>query len=769
MSAAVPNPSAHPWPTISTIVPTFREAKNLPELIERIERIRNETGMPIDVIIVDDNSRDGTEELIASLNQDPKNNWVRLIVRRHERGLSSAVVRGLEQAAGEVLVVMDADLSHPPEAIPAIVERLQAGADFVIGSRYVKGGTTDTGWGLFRWLNSKVATWMARPFTNVRDPMAGFFALRRETFQAVAAQLIPIGYKIGLELMVKCRCRSAAEVPIHFADRTRGESKLSAREQIRYIQHLGRLAKFRYGSLLRFMALIVVMALFLWPATEFLNKQSYFVDEVTQLSGLTLGPVKVTRWLAGHEAHRFGVPPDRMPPVSYWAGWLWSAGFDLSEGAMRWLGVLCVGIALILVFEASRRAWGLRAAFAAGLMMALSPNTIENAVEIRAYPLFMLFSAGALFCLAGLFANGSDGHGRRLAGMGIWSLLAMYTHFFGLLLAGSVFTAAAIMRWWRRERLAPVITVGVVVMIAALGLWPFVSAAVAKSGADVRAEGFGVGALVRFAYRGLFGHPAMSTSIIVTAAAALGFVALSIISLWPKRRGSAAAYAMLLTLGAGMVVAGIASLIVSTFESVNPSYNLWRIPAFALLLGSALAVRPTVLRSVAAVAAIVLIGASAYGAWQLVKHGDSFAHGPHRQITAVIDDLDPRDVAIVHDGGFEWGKVYFPIHYAFRGDVKQFQFDAASEVGLRVKRLPDGGENLDIESIPARYLVVVEAAEQSWRDLAERIRDGSRTLAPGPMLRGMNQSTQWRRLKEHRFTATLAVELHVFERAASVR
>src|SRR5262249_45220493 len=105
----------------------------------------------------------------------------------------------------------------------------------------------DLQWGVFRWLNSKVATIMARPFTRARDPMSGFFALRVASLQQ-AAHLNPVGYKIGLELIVKCRFTRIQEVPIHFADRSAGESKLSFKEQLKYIQHLRRLFIFKYGT-----------------------------------------------------------------------------------------------------------------------------------------------------------------------------------------------------------------------------------------------------------------------------------------------------------------------------------------------------------------------------------------------------------------------------------------------------------------------------------------------------------------------------------------
>lgn len=244
---ATPQPAA---PAVSIVVPTYREAENLPELFERIAAAVKPAGLAYEVVVVDDNSRDGTEE--EARKAVAAGHPVNLIVRTQERGLSSAVVAGFRAARGDILLCMDADLSHPPERIPDLVRELREDrADFVIGSRYVPGAGTDENWGLFRWLNSRIATLLARPFTRARDPMAGFFALRRRSFEEAAA-LNPVGYKIGLELLVKCGCRRVAEVPIHFADRKRGTSKLSLREQLNYIKHLKRLADFKFGWFSRF-------------------------------------------------------------------------------------------------------------------------------------------------------------------------------------------------------------------------------------------------------------------------------------------------------------------------------------------------------------------------------------------------------------------------------------------------------------------------------------------------------------------------------------
>jgi len=237
--------------SVSIIVPTYKEVESLPLLLGRLDELRTRLRLDCEVLIMDDDSRDGTTELIASKALP----WVRLVVRTTDRGLSPAVVDGLKLARKEYLVVMDADLSHPPERIPDMIQALQKGNEFVIGSRYVPGASTGEDWGVLRWINSKVATLMARPFTRVADPMSGFFAFRRSLLER-AVSLNPIGYKIGLELLVKCGVTKAAEVPIHFAQRQKGESKLTFKEQLRYIQHLRRLLLFRYpgaSSILQFL------------------------------------------------------------------------------------------------------------------------------------------------------------------------------------------------------------------------------------------------------------------------------------------------------------------------------------------------------------------------------------------------------------------------------------------------------------------------------------------------------------------------------------
>jgi dolichol-phosphate mannosyltransferase len=261
---------------ISVIVPTLNEAENLPLLVPRISAALR--GRRFEILIVDDRSGDGTEQACAELARDHP---LRLITRRPTKeGLSGAVLKGMRQARGTLLVVMDADLQHPPEQIPHLLAPLERReADFVLGSRYVAGGQTQEQWGLFRRLNSWVATVLARPFAGrITDPMSGFFALRRETYEQ-AERLTPLGYKIALELMCKAPVERVAEVPILFATRARGQSKLTLKQQFRYLEHLSRLYDYTYpraSPIVKFLiatgcawaAGLAAFVLLLWVGTE---------------------------------------------------------------------------------------------------------------------------------------------------------------------------------------------------------------------------------------------------------------------------------------------------------------------------------------------------------------------------------------------------------------------------------------------------------------------------------------------------------------------
>jgi dolichol-phosphate mannosyltransferase len=229
----------------SIIVPTFHEAMNIPELVKRIGQIDFNSRL-FELILVDDDSDDNIQNSVIDLQK--KYSWLKLIIRKNKKkGLSESVIDGFMQAQYSLWVVMDADLSHPPEKIPEMLVALeQPHIDFVIGSRYVAGGSSDETWPFTRKILSRSAAWLGRMLiaAPVHDPLSGFIALRKKTFYA--GQPKPLGWKIGLEIMVKCRCKFIQEIAIHFSQRTQGKSKLSFKTMMNYLQHVNRLLWFKF-------------------------------------------------------------------------------------------------------------------------------------------------------------------------------------------------------------------------------------------------------------------------------------------------------------------------------------------------------------------------------------------------------------------------------------------------------------------------------------------------------------------------------------------
>lgn len=223
-------------PLVSVIVPTYNERENITRLIKQIHEIMTEYGIPYEVLVIDDNSPDGTAEAVKSLSGFYS---VRIKVRPGKMGLSSAVLEGFKLARGEYLAVMDADLQHPPEVLPSMIRMIMGGCDVVVGSRYVRGGSTP-GWSPIRRLVSRVAGFIASILLprarKVRDTMSGYFVIRRDVIDEV--DLNPRGFKILLEILVKGRYSRVCEYPIVFRPRERGESKLGINEIFNYILHV---------------------------------------------------------------------------------------------------------------------------------------------------------------------------------------------------------------------------------------------------------------------------------------------------------------------------------------------------------------------------------------------------------------------------------------------------------------------------------------------------------------------------------------------------
>ena len=224
------------------VIPTLNEAGNVEPLLARVQAALNPQAIDYEVIVVDDGSWDETQQKVRALAlQDSR---IRLLVRACAKGLSGAVAHGWRHTDADLLGVMDADLQHPPELLPELLRSVSQGHDIAIGSRYVQSRRVE-GWNPLRqavsWLTTLTTLPLQRPGVHVKDPMSGFFIVRRECIEGI--QLQPQGFKILLEILVRGRIHSAVEIPFRFAQRHAGKSKADVKVAFYYFSLLGKLSR----------------------------------------------------------------------------------------------------------------------------------------------------------------------------------------------------------------------------------------------------------------------------------------------------------------------------------------------------------------------------------------------------------------------------------------------------------------------------------------------------------------------------------------------
>jgi dolichol-phosphate mannosyltransferase len=229
---------------LSLIVPTYNERPSIVPLLHRATAVLEKGLVEFEIIVVDDDSPDGTWQAAEEVAKD--NPHVRVIRRRNERDLATAVTAGWGAAKGDLLGVIDGDLQHPPEVLPPLLKLIvDSRADIAIASRNVEGG------GVSEWRPlRKVIAWVARSVarlvlprlvSSVRDPMSGYFIMQRSVIESVA--LRPLGYKILLEVLVRGRYRTIKEIPYVFEERKTGKSKLGPQQCLHLLIHLWRLSR----------------------------------------------------------------------------------------------------------------------------------------------------------------------------------------------------------------------------------------------------------------------------------------------------------------------------------------------------------------------------------------------------------------------------------------------------------------------------------------------------------------------------------------------
>jgi dolichol-phosphate mannosyltransferase len=243
MDSAMRNPQGQ---KLGLVIPTLNEAGNIPTLLNRLRQAMAQVPIDYEFIVIDDDSTDGTAEVAREYGKHDSR--VRVFVRKGQRGLAGAVIHGWAQTDANLLGVIDADLQHPPEVLPKLLGPVLNGSDIAIASRYATGnGDSVSEWNKFRILVSRCSTLATTPILQrrdlrVKDPLSGFFVVRRECIASLELQ--PEGFKILLEILVKGRIRNAVEVPFRFATRQSGKSKADFKVALHYFSLLGKLSRY---------------------------------------------------------------------------------------------------------------------------------------------------------------------------------------------------------------------------------------------------------------------------------------------------------------------------------------------------------------------------------------------------------------------------------------------------------------------------------------------------------------------------------------------
>jgi dolichol-phosphate mannosyltransferase len=222
-------------PVLSLIVPTYNERENIFELVNKVEYLLKY--LNFEIIIVDDNSPDGTGKIAKFLNH--KHGNVKIFTRLEKLGLSSAVLHGFDKADSDVVAVIDADMQHPPTVLVEMYNKISEGYDLVVASRYINGGRLEN-WAFLRKLFSRGANALAHLLLpnsrRIKDVMSGYFMIKKSIIKN--KNFNPIGFKILLEILGKCRIKRVIEIPYTFTNRRNGKSNMTLKEVSNFLFHL---------------------------------------------------------------------------------------------------------------------------------------------------------------------------------------------------------------------------------------------------------------------------------------------------------------------------------------------------------------------------------------------------------------------------------------------------------------------------------------------------------------------------------------------------
>lgn len=420
-----------------------------------------------------------------------------------------------------------------------------------------------------------------------------------------------------------------------------------------------------------------LVSAFLLVAITFATRQNLWTDEATQLTGVSLGFTEQLRWLAGRLPQLGSVPLDRTPPLSYWLWSVWTTIFGRGIFAARCLSV-SLSVASILTLHAlARRTLGPRAALLSAALLALSPNFLVQAVEIRPYAALILCSVFLLWSYLRLLDGRPEPSRLDLWTFALAAALCSYVHYFGVLISAG--TSACIVLAYAmggdRAKLPAVMRRAIwplVFYVASfLALIPLLASAFRLSAAagsgsvlplDIRAHD-----ALRLIYR-LFSHQSMLGIPGLSAAAALS--GLGLISLAATRGADPRVRRLLLMLGVNMALVGLVGATAHAFDAFTPSYNCWTLPVLALLGAGTTRHRDVWVRYIGMGFMCVLLAADGYGASRLALKGQMYAHTRSTALKSEIDQAGLSNVAVLYLD--DAAATYFALQYYYNGRLPQY-------------------------------------------------------------------------------------------------
>jgi hypothetical protein len=551
-----------------------------------------------------------------------------------------------------------------------------------------------------------------------------------------------------------------------------------------------RVARFRDKSLRPSSALVtqvtaaIVVALaigFLFELVIFARIQDLWLDESTQLTGSALKLVDMFRWLTGeHLLDPYGVPGDRMPPLSYLVDWTWFRLYGPSELGFRLFHSLFVVAGAVGLSIVVWRSLGPLAAIVILIFFVLSPKLIQIGTEIRAYPIFFAVSCAQTAIFVKLIAAPDKPDVKWLAAFALASLASIYTHFYGVISVSAFFLVLGVFYLRSLAALLRLSVSGIVVVVGSLGILPFVLAGVNRSAAIPPDE---LEAGRHFIY--LLKLFADSANVVSITAAILffsgtlllfGAASVAIVGRLRDRRLVPFDW-VLAVVGAGVGATVVASFVVTNFSPLTASYSIWLFAPIGALIavGSTSHIGFRLWDNAGRFVAIGMMAlGSAQATWLFLSNANMFVHGPNRFVgTLYASAKGPK--AIVYEAGTYWKFGYFPLVFSYRNEIDQYRAAKGDEL-IRIER-GDGlfgvesGANIAIaqplQTAVTSYktLLIVDIQLRSYKDVRQ-CQSGAvecRRLTAGAVEATLLKSGQWRQIKAERMFGLYDAQVKIWE------